>query len=166
MLDGTPIAGPVSARHGRQDPPEDRVVSNPTLERELRQDVAELLVRYATGIDQRDWPLFRTCFTADCDADYGDIGRWHGVDALTEFMASTHAAMGHTLHRISNPAVFHSRGVLAARSYVDALLMSADGRSGVHAIGYYDDQLVHTDQGWKIARRRYTMVRLSRFADG
>ena len=35
-------------------------------EREDRQDISELLVRYATGIDRRDWPLFRTVFTDDC----------------------------------------------------------------------------------------------------
>jgi hypothetical protein len=28
----------------------------------------------------------------------------------------------------------------------------------VHAAGIYDDQLVSTDSGWRIARRRYTMV--------
>jgi len=48
---------------------------------EHRQDIADILVRYATGIDRRDWALFRTCLTDDCDADYGDIGVWHGADA-------------------------------------------------------------------------------------
>jgi len=30
-----------------------------------RRLVEKLLVRYATGIDQRDWDLIRTCFTDD-----------------------------------------------------------------------------------------------------
>jgi len=55
-------------------------------EREDRQDIAEVLLRYATGIDRRDWPLFRTAFTDDCELDYGEIGTWNGVDAVTEFM--------------------------------------------------------------------------------
>jgi len=45
-----------------------------TVDRDVRADVADVLVRYATGIDQRDWALFRTCFTEDCEADYGGIG--------------------------------------------------------------------------------------------
>ena len=53
------------------------------LDRGTRQDVTDVLVRYATGIDQRDWALFRTCFTEDCVVDYGDIGLWHGVDEVT-----------------------------------------------------------------------------------
>ena len=55
-------------------------------EREDRQDISDLLVRYATGIDRRDWPLFRTVFAADCELDYGEIGAWNGVDAVTNFM--------------------------------------------------------------------------------
>jgi 3-phenylpropionate/cinnamic acid dioxygenase small subunit len=133
------------------------------VDREVRQDVAEVLVRYATGIDRRDWALFRTCFTESCHADYGDIGVWHGVDAITAFMERSHAAMGHTLHRISNEAVVRNgSGGVSARSYVDAVLMAADGRSGINAVGYYDDELVRTEGGWKIARRRFTQVRLSR----
>ena len=51
-----------------------------------------MLVRYATGIDRRDWDLFRTCFTADCVVDYGDIGLWHGADEVTAWMDQTHRA--------------------------------------------------------------------------
>jgi len=31
-------------------------------EEDQRQDISDVLVRYATGIDRRDWPLFRTLF--------------------------------------------------------------------------------------------------------
>lgn len=138
----------------------------PTVDRDVRSDVADVLVRYATGIDRRDWDLFRTCFVDDCHADYGDIGVFLGVEALTEFMIAAHAAMGHTLHRLSNEAVWPRDGGVAARSYVDVLLMAADGASGLNAAGYYDDELVATDRGWQIARRRFTQVRLTRFAGG
>ena len=36
-------------------------------------------MRYATGIDRRDWALLRSCFTDDCVADYGDIGEVIGL---------------------------------------------------------------------------------------
>ena len=97
--------------------------------------MAELLVRYATGIDRRDWPLF-TCFTDDCVADYGDIGRWHGADALTSWMEETHATCGRTLHRITNQSVERDDAGLAARSYVDAVVMGPGNATGVRAIGY------------------------------
>lgn len=130
-------------------------------ERDDRGDIGELLIRYATGIDRRDWPLFRTVFTPDCELDYGEIGQWSGVDAVTEFMQLAHAAAGHTLHRITNRAVDLDGDRAKARSYVDGLIMAADNRSGVNAVGFYDDEIVRTPQGWRIARRRFTPVRVT-----
>jgi 3-phenylpropionate/cinnamic acid dioxygenase small subunit len=125
-----------------------------------KQDIAELLVRYATGIDRRDWELFRSCFTADCLAEYEGIGTWESADAITDFMVSAHAALGHTMHRISNVAIdVHADTDRAvARSYVDGILMAPDGQTGFNPIGFYDDGLVHTADGWRIAHRTFTMV--------
>ncbi len=137
-----------------------------TVDRDVRQDVAEVLVRYATGIDRRDWALFRTCFTDDCEADYGDIGVWRGADAITEWMEKAHAGLGHTLHRITNQAIVSSGDAVAARSYVDAIVMAPDNQKGARAVGYYDDALVRTDDGWKIARRRFTSMFLQTVVKG
>ncbi|OMB97522.1 polyketide cyclase [Mycobacterium sp. NS-7484] len=125
-----------------------------------RDDIVDVLVRYATGIDRRDWPLFRTVFTEDCVLDYGEIGSWSGVDAVTEFMEQTHAMAGHTLHRMSNHAITVDGDTAAARTYVDALILAQDNNSGVNAVGFYDDELVRTENGWRIARRRFTSVRV------
>ena len=130
-------------------------------DRDVRQDVAEVLVRYATAIDRRDWALFRTCFTRDVHADYGEIGVWDGVDAITEYMTKVHAPMGHTLHRISNESVTRSGAGATSRAYVDLVAIAPDGKRGVHAIGFYDDELVHTADGWQIARRQFTQVHLA-----
>jgi 3-phenylpropionate/cinnamic acid dioxygenase small subunit len=127
-----------------------------TDDRAARQDVADVLVRYATGIDRRDWELFRTCFTDDCVADYGDIGVWHGANEITAWMDATHAPMGHTMHRITNQAVTPTADGMAARSYVHVILQVAG--NVIQGYGFYDDELVETDAGWKIARRRFTPV--------
>jgi 3-phenylpropionate/cinnamic acid dioxygenase small subunit len=128
-------------------------------DRAARQDIADVLVRYATGIDRRDWARFRSCFTENCRAEYGDIGVWDGVDAITQFMIDTHAGMVHTLHRITNIAVEVAGDAATARSYVDALLVLADETVEINATGFYDDELIRSDAGWQIARRRFTMVR-------
>jgi 3-phenylpropionate/cinnamic acid dioxygenase small subunit len=125
-----------------------------------KRDIAEVLVRYASGIDRRDWDLFRSCFTPDCLAEYEGIGTWESADAITDFMVAAHAAMGHTMHRISNMAIDlgeYGRSAVA-RCYVDGVLMAPDGQSGLNPIGFYDDQLVLTGDGWRIARRTFTMV--------
>jgi 3-phenylpropionate/cinnamic acid dioxygenase small subunit len=132
-------------------------------EREDRQDISDLLVRYATGIDRRDWPLFRTVFTDDCELDYGEIGTWQGVDAVTEFMDKTHAMAGHTLHRLTNQAIAVDGDNATARTYIDAVIMFGDNQAGVNAWGFYDDEVVRTADGWRIARRRFTQVRVATF---
>jgi 3-phenylpropionate/cinnamic acid dioxygenase small subunit len=130
-------------------------------ERADRQDIADVLLRYATGIDQRDWPLFRTVFTDDCELDYGEVGAWKGVDAVTEFMQQAHAMAGHTMHRLTNYVITVGGDSAAARTYVDALIMLSDNSSGVNAAGFYEDELVRTDDGWRVTRRRFIQVRVA-----
>lgn len=121
--------------------------------------IHHLLLRYATGIDTRDWPLFRTCFAQDCEADYGSFGRWRGPREITEYMEGAHRQMGATLHRITNIVVESRNDEIVARSYVDAVL--TDRAHGVthRATGFYDDCLIRTADGWRIARRKFTMVK-------
>jgi 3-phenylpropionate/cinnamic acid dioxygenase small subunit len=128
------------------------------LSRDDRDEINDVLVRYAIGIDRRDWALFRTCFTSDCEADYGAIGVWHGVEEITEWMEARHAPCGFTLHRLTNVVVASSDVGATARSYVDALVLGPDNRSGTQGVGIYDDDLVRTAEGWRIARRTFTMV--------
>jgi 3-phenylpropionate/cinnamic acid dioxygenase small subunit len=129
--------------------------------------ISAVLVRYATGIDRRDWDLFRSCFTPECKVDYGEIGAWNGVDEITAFMVAVHEHCGFTLHRISNVSVERLPDGAQAQSYVDAVIMSPDNRDGVRAIGYYDDELVHSDGGgWQIARRHFTTVHVGTVGQG
>ena len=130
-------------------------------EREDRQDIPDVLLRYATGIDRRDWPLFRTVFADDCELDYGEVGSWKGVDAITEFMQEAHAMAGHTMHRLTNQVITVDGDTAEARTYVDALIMVGDEGSGVNATGFYDDELVRGDDGWRVARRRFIQVRVA-----
>lgn len=135
-------------------------------ERDDRADISDVLLRYATGIDRRDWPLFRTAFTDDCVLDYGEIGQWNGVDDVTEFMAAAHAMAGQTMHRLTNQVITVDGDRAEARTYVDGLIMFGGGDTGVNAIGFYDDDLVNTAAGWRIVRRRFTPVRVSAVGGG
>lgn len=127
---------------------------------ETRAEITDLLLRYATGIDRRDWDLFRTCFTEDCTLDYGPIGPWDGLDAATTWMDETHQRFGMTMHRMTNAVIDHDgdSDTAVARSYVNAVLATLDGTSSFQGNGVYDDQLVRTDDGWKIQTRRFTAM--------
>ncbi len=123
-----------------------------------RDAVTDVLIRYATAIDSRDWDLFRTCFTEDCDLDYGDIGHWHGVDEVARWMADTHDPLGPTLHRITNVVVAPAAGGVTARSTVHAILVMPDRSAAVHAYGRYEDDLFAQSGTWRVSRRRFILA--------
>ena len=126
-----------------------------------RQAAIDVAVRYATAIDRRDWTLFRTCFTADCTADYGQVGTWQDLDSFALFMQEIHARCGSSLHRITNHAVETDGYDLRSRGSVDALVLAPGHATGTRAIGWYDDLLTRTEAGWRIRERRFEMVHLS-----
>lgn len=134
-------------------------------DRQDREDIAAVVLCYATGIDRRDWALFRSVFTDDCELDYGEIGAWKGADEVTDFMRQVHAMAGHTMHRLTNQEITVNGDSARARTYVDALIMAGDSSSGVNAAGFYDDEFVRTEQGWQIARRRFIQVRVAAVGD-
>lgn len=126
------------------------------------RSIAALLIAYGCAIDQRDWTKLRNCFSDDCECDYGSFGKWRGPAAITQYMKQAHADLGATMHRITNIEIAMRDGHAEARSYVDALLLPVSDGGPIHqAVGYYDDRLVRTSNGWCIARRLFVPVKLS-----
>ncbi len=128
---------------------------------EDERQIIAVMVRYATGIDTRNWKLFRTCFADNLRAEYGAFGLWSSGDEITAAMDEMHAILGPTLHRMTNFAVAAAPGGATARSYVDVVLDSLEEGGPVHhAAGYYDDEFVKAADGWKIKSRKFTQVKL------
>jgi 3-phenylpropionate/cinnamic acid dioxygenase small subunit len=124
--------------------------------------IADVLVRYATGIDTRDWALFRTCFTPDVRADYGaDVGSWNDVDAITEYMTVMHQDMHDTKHMLSNFAIDVDGDTATASTYVHAVLVVTDDPPlWYEPVGRYVDRLVRTGGGWRIRERTFHLTRM------
>ena len=106
-----------------------------------KAQITELLVSYATGIDSKDWPLFRSCWTDEVDLDYGEVGHFTDPDVFTDLFAQEHNPMGSTYHRVSNFVISVDGDTATARTYVHAVLMVTpdDDAPWVDVIGHYDD---------------------------
>lgn len=125
-----------------------------------REGIVEVLVRYARAIDTKDWPLFRTCFVDDVTADYGDIGRWHGVEDLTAFMVSAHAGMGCTQHSLSNFTIDIEGDTSRSVTYVHTVtVLARHPDDWVDTMGIYEDRLHRGSEGWRIASRTFRTTR-------
>ena len=120
-----------------------------------KEQIAEVLIRYATGIDSKDWPFFRSCWTDEIDVDYQQLGCFTSADALTDVMRQLHENMGPTYHRMSNFVITVDGDRATVRSYVQAVLMLQpdDSTNWVEALGHYDDVFVRTPGGWRITER-------------
>jgi hypothetical protein len=128
-------------------------------DRSDRDEIVDLTIRYATAIDRRQYQLLSTVFTADADLDYGEVGQWTGAAEVIEFMDRAHAGAANTMHRMSNQVIVVDGDAATARTYVDALILGPGG-SGVNAVGFYDDEVIRTANGWRISKRTFTPVRL------
>ncbi len=118
-----------------------------------RLEIDDLITRYATAVDGRDWDLFRTCFVADASIDYTTAGGTSGtVDDVSAWLEQTLTAFAISFHYVTNREVIvdgdNASGWLA---YFNPNTL-ADG-SVLMSGGHYRDRYVRTPDGWKFASR-------------
>jgi SnoaL-like domain len=115
-----------------------------------RAEIANLLIRYATALDTRNWQLFDSCFTEDAIADYGTLaGRHHGVEAIREAVAIL-AGFDRTQHLLGNIAVTVESDEAHATCYLHAQHVLERG-GGVELLtigGIYRDRILRTPSGF------------------
>jgi len=128
---------------------------------QVHADVCATLVRYSRGIDTKDWVAFRSCFTGDCVAVYGELS-WDGAESLTNEFAAAHDPLDASMHRVLNIEVTaYGEPSLETRSLCDAVLIRRDapGCGRLQVTGVYSDRLARGDDGlWRIARREFRAV--------
>ncbi len=118
-----------------------------------RLDIDDLITRYATAVDSRDWALFRSCFVDDAKIDYTSAGGVAGaLDDIATWLEQTLTAFTLSIHQVTNRAVTldgdTATGWLA---YFNPNTL-ADG-SILMSGGHYRDRYVRTADGWRFAER-------------
>ncbi len=137
-----------------------------------RQEIDDLLTRYATSVDTKDWDLYETCFTEDAFIDYESAGGIKGkrpeVRAWLEkvmviFPMTQHVVCNRdmvifpmTQHVVCNRVIEIDGDKATARSvFYNPMALPGEGKAQSLFIdgGYYNDQLVRTADGWRITER-------------
>ena len=137
-------------------------MSQPDLQNLLdRAAISDVVHAYATGLDRRDWALYRSIFTNDLEMDYASIGIEPGTfDADKWVRASKRLFLGFTAtqHTSSNH-VHHIRGDTAtcvSNMQAEHFIAPEPGREVDERDlrwtigGYYENELVRTPEGWKL----------------
>lgn len=122
-----------------------------------RRDIGELIMRYATALDTRDWALLEAVFTNDAVADYGELagGVHRGVDAIARTCRSALTGLDATQHMITNVAIEIDGDDARASCCLHAqhVLNRPDGPAMFTVGGIYRDRLRRMSAGWRIAHR-------------
>ena len=131
-----------------------------------RLEIEELVRRYAWAIDTDDYELLDTCFLPDAHLDYvssgGEKGAYPEVRAWLEQVLSTFV---YKQHFVSNHRATIDGDRAEATTYVynPNAMRNPDGSLLRFTVGaWYRDELVRTDEGWRIAKRVEETV----FAEG
>src|SRR5262245_25192948 len=126
---------------------------------EDRLEIQDVLLRYAHAIDH-DMELWDQVFTPDAELDYrigGPERAFGAASEIKQYMLEIHATALATQHFVSNVLVSLDGDRATGRTAVRGYLVRPGTRAHLveitDFIGYYDDDFVRTDQGWRIARR-------------
>ena len=126
-----------------------------------RAEISDVVRAYATGLDRRDWALYRSIFTDKIEMDFRSVGIRPGTypaedwvrDAqrlFAGFSATQHTSTNH-VHEVRGDGATCTSNMQAehfvAREPGDGL---EDGADRWTIGGYYTNELVRTAEGWKL----------------
>jgi hypothetical protein len=115
-----------------------------------RLDIHELLARYARGVDDNDWDLYRSVFTEDAYIDYSSAGAAAGPrDLVAAELEKCFTTIPWSQHIITNIEIQldGDQATVLAMFWNPMQLPGLDDPSVCG--GYYHHDLVRTPDGWK-----------------
>ena len=122
------------------------------------QAVIDLTIRYCWALDGHRWDDLRNVFLVNATADLG-TGTLHGVDAIIERVSSALIPLENSQHMVTNHQVVVDGDKATCRCYLQAQhVRTVEGGSNFIVGGRYEDRLVRTEHGWRIAHRDLVRV--------
>ena len=127
---------------------------------EDRTQISEQVIRYAIGVDRRDWAMFAGCFTDPVYADFSGGGIPAATSsradlvariatALNGFTATQHISPNHVIEfEASDP----DRAICHSYMYAQHLLRGSSNGEFYLLGGSYTNHMLRTPEGWRIER--------------
>lgn len=127
--------------------------------------VAETVYRYATGVDRRDWALYRSLFTDTVTIDFSSFGpdlpsRVVSADDYVAGIVPLFTGLAATQHSMTNPLATVDGDAATITMYMRAHhVHNPDDPASWYTVGgYYDDTLVRADSRWLLTGVRLTVT--------
>jgi 3-phenylpropionate/cinnamic acid dioxygenase small subunit len=115
--------------------------------------VSQVVYRYASTVDAKDWPTLRTLFLEDATAKYGDYSELTGVDAILDFITTASERREWLHHLLSVYHVDVDGDEAVALTYHTSHQIEPGGTVVGLIVARYRDRLRRVDGGWKLTRK-------------
>jgi ketosteroid isomerase-like protein len=119
--------------------------------------IMNLEADYAFAADTRQTDLLVNLFTEDGVIDVRPYGeRIVGREAIRRFRAESPNKVASSVHYLHNPHIVVDGNTARGRFYWLAALNWVATNEAVWSSGFYQDEFVKTDEGWKIKKKVMT----------
>jgi hypothetical protein len=127
---------------------------------EDRTQISEQVIKYAMGVDRRDWEMFAGCFTDPVYADFSGGGIPAATVSRADLVARISAVLnGFTAtqhispnHVVEFDAADRDRAVCHSYMYAQHLLTGSVSGEFYLLRGSYTNHMLRTPEGWRIER--------------
>ena len=122
-----------------------------------RQAIIDLTIAYTWALDTKHLEELREVFTPDATADLRGVV-CDGIDAIIERIGGAIGSLERTQHLVGNHQVRVDGDTATCRCQLQSqhVVASAEGVHNFLIGGIYEDRVVRTPAGWRIARRVLT----------
>jgi ketosteroid isomerase-like protein len=111
-------------------------------------EIQQLLSRYCHVVDNKQWDQLASIFTPDASVTVAGIyPRTTGIDAIIPLYSTV---MRHPLAHESTSLIVTEESETVTRIASKWVTVRANGNAGA---GVYEDEVVHTADGWRIQER-------------
>ena len=117
------------------------------------RDIVRVALRYARALDTKDWALLDEVFLPDATAELGSRTLLEGIEAIRRRIRTALEALDASQHLVGNHEVDVVADTATHRCYVQAqhVRRAAPGGPNYIVAGIYEDRLMRTAAGWRIA---------------
>jgi hypothetical protein len=124
------------------------------------RDIVRVALRYARALDTKDWALLDEVFLPDATAELGSRTLLEGIEAIRRRIRTALEALDASQHLVGNHEVDVVADTATHRCYVQAqhVRRAAPGGPNYIVAGIYEDRLVRTAAGWRIAHRTLSVM--------
>jgi ketosteroid isomerase-like protein len=124
------------------------------------RDIIAVASRYCRALDTKDWALLETVFLPDATAYLGDDTALVGIDAILGRIRRALQHLDDSQHLVGTHEVSVDGDTATHRCYLQAqhVRWAAEGGPNYLVGGRYEDRLVRTGAGWRIAERRLVVM--------